>query len=101
MAPDWIELDKEIRRELSALDAWFKQQAQRQRAQRDRASRLPADKLIQARERLAEEREKSCAEYRQRAVALNRLIDLYNLKAPRADLHRERIRPEEAIQRFP
>jgi DnaJ homolog subfamily C member 28 len=100
MAPDWIELDKEIRRELPALDAWFKQQAQWQIAQRDRARRLPADKLIPARERLAELDKRICAEYRQRATLLNRLIDIYNLKAPRADLHRERIRLEEAIQKF-
>jgi len=100
MAPDWIELDKEIRRELQALDGWLGQQAQWQRAQRDRASSLSAHKLIQTEERLAEARERICVEYRQRAAALNRLIDLYNLKAPRADLHRERIRLEEAIQKF-
>jgi hypothetical protein len=56
--------------------------------------------MIQERERLAEAREKICVEYRERAAALNKLIDLYNLKAPRADLHRERIRVDEEIQRF-
>ena len=100
MAPDWIELDKELRRELQALDAWIKQQAQWQRAQRDRASILPTDKLIQARERLAETCERICVEYRHRATALNRLIDLYNLKVPRADLHRERIRIDDALRGF-
>ena len=100
MAPDWIELDKEIRRELHTLELWSRQQSQLQRAQRDRASTLPADKLILARERLTKAREKICVEYRQRILELNRLIDLYDLKAPRSDLHRERIRAEEMIQKF-
>lgn len=100
MAPDWIELDKEIRRELQGLDAWIKQQAQMQRAKRDRAKMLSADKLIEAREHLAEAIEQTCFEYRERGMALNRLIDLYNLKAPPADLHRERIRLEEEIRKF-
>ena len=100
MAPDWIELDKEIRRERLTLDAWIKQQVQMQRAQRARASTLPANKLIEARERLADSCEKTCFEYRRRATALNGLIDLFNLKAPRADLHRERLRPDEEIRKF-
>jgi DnaJ family protein C protein 28 len=100
MAPDWIEQDKEIRRERRALDAWLRQQGHWQRAKRDRLGTLAADKLIQEREHLSEAREKICIEYRERATALNKLIDLYNLKAPRADLHRERIRIEDAIQEF-
>lgn len=100
MAPDWIEQDKEIRREFTALSAWLERQVEWQRAKRDRLSRLPADRMIQERERLAEAREKICVEYRERAAALNKLIDLYNLKALRADLHRERIRIDEKIKRF-
>lgn len=100
MAPDWIEQDKEIRREFTALSAWLECQVEWQRAKRDRLSRLPADRMIHERERLAEAREKICVEYRERAAALNKLIDLYNLKAPRSDLHRERIRIDEKIKRF-
>lgn len=100
MVPDWIELDKEIRRERLALDAWIKQQAQRQHTQRERMGTLSANKLIEARERLSEAREKTCIEYRERAAALNRLIDLYNLKAPRADLHCERLRAEDELKKF-
>jgi DnaJ family protein C protein 28 len=100
MAPAWIELDKEIRRELQGLDVWIKQQAQRQKFQHDRAIGLSTTEMIKARAHLAEACEKTCIEYRQRAAALNRLIDIYNLKAPRADLHRERIRLEEEIRKF-
>ena len=100
MAPEWIEQDKEIRRERCALDAWFKQQAHWQRAKRDRLGALSVEKLIQEREHLAAAREKTCVEYSERATALNQMIDLYNLKAPRADPHRERIRIEDAIQEF-
>lgn len=100
MAPDWIELDKEIRRERLVLDTWIKLQTQRQRAERDRARMLSASQLIEARGRLAETCEKICLEYSQRTKTLNGLIDLYNLKAPRADLHRERLRPDEEIRKF-
>ncbi|HEX7587862.1 MAG TPA: DUF1992 domain-containing protein [Anaerolineae bacterium] len=100
MAPDWIELDKEIRRELQALDAWSRRQVQVQRAQSGRMSTVPTDKLILARESLADARDRIGVEYRQRILELNRLIDLFNLKAPRSDLHREHVRVEEALQKF-
>ncbi|HEX7593708.1 MAG TPA: DUF1992 domain-containing protein [Anaerolineae bacterium] len=100
IAPDWIELDKEIRRESDVLRAWFARQVQWQRDRRARLNVLSPYQMIAERERLAQVREKTGAEYRARAAALNKLIDLYNLKAPTAGLHRERIRIEEEIQKF-
>ncbi len=100
IAPDWIELDKEIRRESDALRAWLARQAQWQRDRRARSKVLSPPKMIAERERLAQVREKTGAEYRAHAAALNKLIDLYNLKAPTAELHRARIRIEEEIQKF-
>jgi len=100
IAPDWIELDKEIRRESDALRAWFARQVQWQRDRRARSKVLSPPQMIAERERLAQAREKTGAEYRARAAALNKLIDLYNLKAPTAGLHRARIRIDEEIQEF-
>ncbi len=100
LAPDWIEQDKGIRRELSALTAWFEQQARWQRKRRARMKSLALEKMIVEREYLARVREQTIAEYRERAAALNKVIDTFNLKAPIADLHRERIRVEEEIKRF-
>ncbi len=99
-APDWIELDKEIRRESDALRAWFAQQALWERDRRARSTELSAHQLIAEREGLAQAREKTCVQYRARAAALNKLIDLYNLKAPTAEVHRERIRIDAEIQTF-
>jgi DnaJ family protein C protein 28 len=100
LAPDWIEQDKELRRDLKALESWLAQRAEWQRAQRARLKWLAPDKMIAEDERLARAREQTCAEYRRRAAALNKTIDLFNLKAPSAELHRERIRVEEEIQKF-
>ncbi len=100
LAPDWIEQDKGIRRELSALAAWFEQQARWQRKRRVKMKSLALEKMIVEREYLAHAREQTIAEYRERAAALNKVIDTFNLKAPIADLHRERIRVEEEIKRF-
>jgi DnaJ family protein C protein 28 len=100
MAPDWIEQDKEIRREVRALDASFKQQAQWQHKKRAKAKTLALEKIISEREHLARVREQTIVEYCERATALNKIIDLFNLKAPSADFHRQRIRIEEEIRRF-
>ncbi len=100
MAPEWIEQDKEIRRELSALALWLDRQAQWQRARRSRWSALTPHKMIEEREHLAVVREHVCVEYRERATWLNKIIDVFNLKVPRAELQRERIRVDEEIQRF-
>jgi DnaJ family protein C protein 28 len=100
MAPEWIELDKEIRRERDALMSWFSQQAEWQRKQIANARTLPADKTIAERARLASVREQTCEKFRQRANILNKMIDTFNLKAPRADLHHARIRVDKEIQTF-
>ena len=100
MAPDWIEQDKEIRRELHALDIWIKQQAQWQRKKRVRMKTLALEKMISEREHLAQVHEQTIADYRRRAAALNQMIDTFNLKSPSAAFHRERIRIEEEVRRF-
>jgi hypothetical protein len=84
-APDWIEQDKAIREALENLDKPFQRYLARRPASRDaRAAR--EEKLI--------------AEFRQVAAELNRSIDLFNLKAPVARLHRRRIRIEDEIEKF-
>jgi DnaJ family protein C protein 28 len=100
MAPDWIEQDKEIRGELSALALWIERQAQWQRARRSRLNTLALHRMIEEREHLAFVRERVCVEYRERATMLNKIIDVFNLKVPGAELQRERIRVDDEIQRF-
>lgn len=100
LAPDWIEQGKEIRRELLALDRWFAQQQDWHRKLPGRMKELPADKLISERERLIRLREETCRSFRRRADEINRVIDLYNLKAPRASLQRTKISIDEEIRRF-
>ncbi len=84
-APDWIEQDQEIRAELEKLYAPFRRYLERARAgYGDRDAREA--RLI--------------AEFRQRAVELNRVIDVFHLKAPSPRVHRPRIRIEEEVERF-
>ncbi|MDE3089543.1 MAG: DUF1992 domain-containing protein, partial [Chloroflexota bacterium] len=52
MAPEWIEQDKEIRREVRALETWLEQQAQWQQKQTAQLKKLAAHKMIAERERL-------------------------------------------------
>lgn len=99
-APDWIEQDKQIRAERDALAAMLDQHAQWQRERATKAKALAPDKRIAEHERLAQAREQMCARYRERAGALNQMIDLFNLKAPNVRLHHARIRVEEELQRF-
>ena len=100
MAPNWIERDKEIRRELRALASWIDRQAQWQRARRSRLSALALHELIEEYEHLDAARERVGVEYRERAAMLNKIIDVFNLQVPRAELQRERIRIDEEIQKF-
>lgn len=84
-APDWIELDKELR---AGREKLF-------RPLQNYLSLAPDD----AQERAAREA-RLIANFRKEAAELNRAIDVFNLKAPNARLHRPRIRIEEEIARF-
>jgi hypothetical protein len=100
LAPDWIEQDKAIRREMDALSLWIVQQAQWHRKQFARMKKLTPRKMIAECERLLGIRERTCETYRQRASALNRLIDTFNLQAPSARLHHARILIQDQVDQF-
>ena len=100
MVPDWIEQGKEIRAELQALALLLEQQLQWQRERAAKLQTLPAQEMIAERERMAQARERTCAAYRKRATALNKMIDLFNLKVPDGIPHYARIRIEEELRQF-
>ncbi len=100
VSPEWIEQDKEIRREVAKLAALLENGAGSLREQVAKAKRLAQDQMIAEHKRLREEREHACAGYLQRATELNRQIDFFNLKAPVARLQHPRLRIEEAIELF-
>jgi DnaJ family protein C protein 28 len=99
-APDWIEQSKEIRLELHALKNLLEQQTRWQQEHLAQARALPPDKLRVEREHLAHAREKTCRAYRQRAQALNQLIDVFNLKVPDVYLQVPRVRIDEELAKF-
>ncbi len=100
VAPDWIEQDKEIRLEQVALDAMLKQQARWQRERAAKAKTLAPDKMIAELESLTRARGETVTRYRQRAAALNKLIDTFNLKAPNGRLHHARVQIEQEVKKF-
>ncbi len=100
VAPEWIELDKEIRVEQRALSEWLERQVRGLGAQSANLKRLKPHEMIAAHARLIDLREKVSVQYRQRATALNELIDNFNLKAPHSNLHHARIRIEEELEKL-
>ena len=100
VAPEWIEQGKTIRDELQSLTAWFEKQAQWQRDRAHKAKSLTIEKMIAEREHLARTRDKTCAQFRDRAKLLNKAIDLFNLKAPPGIPHFTRVRIEDEIEKF-
>lgn len=100
VAPEWIELDKEIRAELQGLAVMLERQARHQRERAAQAGRLSPDQIIAQHNRLAEERAKACELFREKATVLNRQIDTLNLKMPVSRLHHPRIRIEQEIEKF-
>ena len=99
-APEWIEQGKEIRNELSALATLLDSQSRWQRERRSKLKSLTPDKMIVEHEYLNELIEKTIGTYRQRATALNKLIDTFNLKVPDIALQAPRLKIEEEIERF-
>ncbi len=100
IAPEWIERGKAIRHELAALATLLEQQARWQRERLTQARLLSPDQMIAERQHLAEAREKTCATFRRRAQALNKMIDTYNLQVPDVQLQVPRVRIEEQVQKF-
>ena len=100
VAPEWIEQNKEIRAELQRLKIFLDQQARWQRENRSKLNRLSPYEMIKEHEHLAEKREHTIREYRERATALNKEIDSFNLKAPSVQLHHARVRIDEEVKKF-
>lgn len=100
VAPDWIETGKQIRDERSTLVRLLEQQTQWQRERLAKIKSLAPDKSIAEREHLAQVRDKTMRVYRQRAEALNKLIDIFNLKVPNAQLQVPRVRIDEELTKF-
>jgi len=100
VSPEWIEQDKEIRREVSNLGEWIQSSARSVREQAAKAKTLAPDQMIAEYKRLSEERDRICARYHERATELNRQIDLFNLKAPVARLQHPRVQIEDEVDQF-
>lgn len=100
LAPDWIEQDKDIRSERNALEKLLLGQARWFRERTVQLRNLPPDQMIAAHEQLARARDQILAQFRDRAGALNKIIDIYNLKAPNANIHHSRIQIEEEIRKY-
>ncbi len=100
VSPEWIEDDREIRRELARLAAWIERSARSLREQAMRARGLTPDQMISEHKRLTKERDRICELYRARATELNRQIDMFNLKAPVARLQHPRVRVEDGVSQF-
>ncbi len=100
VAPEWIELDKEIRSERDVLSQWLERQVQWQRERLAKLKQLKPHEMISEHAYLVGVRQKVGEQYRQRATALNKLIDNFNLKAPHSNLHHARIRIEEEVEKL-
>lgn len=100
VAPEWIEKGKAIRAELDALVELLDRAARHQRAQRARLRTRPTTELVAAWKHLENTRAETCREYRERATALNQLIDTYNLQVPDIRLQVPRVQIEQEIHRF-
>jgi hypothetical protein len=100
VAPEWIEKGKAIRAELEALAALLEREVHHQRARRARLNTLNATQLIAEWENLEHARAETCQVYRERATALNQMIDTYNLQVPDMRLQVPRVQIEEEIHRF-
>lgn len=100
LAPMWIEDDKRIRQERKALrellerfEAWYREEVA------TLANLMPSEAEARL-EELEAARRVRMATYRQRAAALNKEIDRFNLIVPIVRLQWPRIRIEEELRRF-
>ncbi len=100
VAPEWIEAGKEIRREHEALTTLLDQQLRWQRECLAQAKSLAPAKATAERTHLVEARERTCRVYRERALALNKMIDTFNLQVPNSQLQLPRVRIDDELKRF-
>lgn len=100
VAPDWIERDKEIRAEKLALEKILQDQARWQRERTAHTHSFAPDRIIAEYEQIARSRDQAVSRFRERAAALNKIIDTFNLKAPNSRVHHSRIQIESEIKRF-
>jgi len=100
VAPDWIEQDKDIRAEKNALEMFLQKQARWFQSQQARLKSLAPDRMVAEHERLTRSRDEILARYRDRAAALNKIIDMFNLKAPNGTRHHARIQIQEETEKF-
>lgn len=100
VAPDWIEQDKDIRAEQNALELFLQKQTLWFQAQQARLKTFAPELMVAEHERLTRSRDEILARYRDRAAALNKIIDTFNLKAPNGTRHHARIQIEKVIQKF-
>ena len=100
VAPDWIEQDKDIRAEKTALEMFWQKQARWFQERAARLKTLAPDRMIAEHEQLARSRDQILARYRDRAAALNKIIDTFNLKVPSGTRHHGRIQIQDEIQKF-
>ncbi|TAH52436.1 MAG: DUF1992 domain-containing protein [Chloroflexota bacterium] len=84
-APDWIETRKEVD---TAREKLF--------APLQRFLQTPPSNQTE----FAQQQTKLVQNFRAQAVELNRLIDIYNLKAPTSQVHLRRVRVEYEIEKF-
>jgi hypothetical protein len=100
VAPEWIEQDKEIRRERLVLVTMLERNAKWLRERGLKMRTLSPDKMIAEHESLGQAREQTCTRFREMALALNRQIDIFNLKVPSSRLQHRRIRIDEELSKF-
>jgi hypothetical protein len=100
VAPFWIEQDKQIRVEKAALAKMLEDQARWQRERAAKAKSLAPEQIIAEHEYLTRSRAQVIARFRDRAVALNKIIDAFNLQAPNNQLHHARILIQQEIEKF-
>ncbi len=99
-APEWIERDKEIRRELAATQRILTDHIDYERKQRARFDYLAPLACAEREAQLLLDREQAIARYRVKAAQTNRLIFNFNLIAPTPQVHRQRIDVEAEVRKF-
>ena len=100
VAPDWIEQDKDIRAEKNALEKMLHDQAHWFQVWQAQLRTLAPDQLVAEYKHLANSRDQILMRYRERAATLNKVIDVFNLKAPSGTFHHKRIQIELDIQKY-
>ena len=99
-APDWIELDKDIRKLRVELQIGLDRHTRWEKAERARIQNLATEKRQAELALILSARERVIKRFREQTTELNKTIDIFNLKAPSTQVHIARIRIEEIIATF-